>query len=239
LVHMLNVNQKNLFSDKTAVVTGGSRGIGFATAQAFINAGAHVAVCARNPKRLREAAAQLSTIGRVLSEVADVRELAQVMRFVDHVQETFGRIDVLVNNAGIVSVGAFVDEPYENISSVIDVNLKGTMYMTRAVLPSMIGREAGIIINVSSGAGLSGFPDLVSYCASKFGVVGFTESLDQEVGHHGVRVYAICPGRVATDMQVQYSGRKIGIPPERVAKRILELAGPSPGASTGTCVTVG
>jgi 3-oxoacyl-[acyl-carrier protein] reductase len=236
---MLNVNQKNLFSDKTAVVTGGSRGIGFATAQAFINAGAHVAVCARNPKRLREAAAQLSTMGRVLSEVADVREPAQVMRFVDHVQETFGRIDVLVNNAGIVSVGPFVDEPYESISSVIDVNLKGTMYMTRAVLPSMIGREAGIIINVSSGAGLSGFPDIVSYCASKFGVVGFTESLDQEVGRHGVRVYAICPGRVATDMQVQYSGRKIGIPPERVAKRILELAGPSPGASTGTCIIVG
>ncbi len=100
----------------------------------------------------------LSTMGRVLTEVADVREPAQVMRFVDNVQEIFGQIDVLVNNAGIVSVGAFVDEPYESISSVIDVNLKGTMYMTRAVLPSMIARYGGVIINVSSGAELSGFP---------------------------------------------------------------------------------
>jgi 3-oxoacyl-[acyl-carrier protein] reductase len=102
----------------------------------------------------------------------------------------------------------------------------------------MLQQRQGIIINVSSGAGLTGFSELVTYCASKFAVVGFTESLDQEVGRYGIRVYGICPGRVATDMQKQYSGRKIGMPPEQVAAAILKLAGPHPTIGTGRCLTV-
>lgn len=124
------------------------------------------------------------------------------------------------------------------MGAVIDVNTKGVMYMARAVLPSMQARRSGVIINISSGAGLAGFRDLVSYCTSKFGVVGFTESLDTEVRDYGIRVDGLCPGRVATDMQVHYAGARIGMAPEIVAKRLLALAGPHPRAKTGTCVTI-
>jgi 3-oxoacyl-[acyl-carrier protein] reductase len=151
-----------------------------------------------------------------------------------------GPADVLVNNAGISYVGPFAKEPAESISAVVDVNLKGVMYMTRAVLPAMLARREGVIVNVSSGAGLSGFPDIVSYCATKFGVVGFSEALDEEVRGSGVCVYALCPGAVATDMQVQYSGAKVGMAPEKVARRMLELAMMKPGLRRQRCVvTIG
>jgi 3-oxoacyl-[acyl-carrier protein] reductase len=112
------------------------------------------------------------------------------------------------------------------------------MLVTRATLPIML-EHGGVIVNVASGAGLSGFPDLVSYCASKFGVVGFTESLHREVGSAGVRVYGLCPGKVATDMQVLYSGARVGMAPEKVAERILRLAGAHPGARPGRCEVLG
>lgn len=223
---------------KTIVITGGSRGIGFAAARAFLEGGGRVAICARDSARLERAERELGTTGPVLTAAADVRDPKQVTGFIERVEDAMGPIDVLVNNAGILYAGPFAQEPYESIGDVIDVNLKGLMYMTRAVLPSMIARGGGVIINVSSGAGLSGFADIVSYCASKFGVVGFTESLDQEVSSLDVRVYGLCPGRVATDMQVQYSGERIGLAPERVAERIIELARPESRVRTGTCVTI-
>jgi 3-oxoacyl-[acyl-carrier protein] reductase len=224
------------WKDRSIVVTGGSRGIGLATARAFLKGGARVAICAMDQERLQQARRDLAGLGQVYAAAADVRDPIQVEAFVGRAGEELGPVDVLVNNAGLVWAGSFTEQPYESMGDVIDVNLKGLMYMTRAVLPSMIERASGVIVNVSSGAGLSGFADIVSYCASKFGVVGFTESLDQEVSGRGVRVYGICPGRVATDMQVQYSGQRVGMPPERVAERILELAGSK--GRTGKCVTL-
>jgi 3-oxoacyl-[acyl-carrier protein] reductase len=117
--------------------------------------------------------------------------------------------------------------------------VKGVLYTTRAVLPHMLEHGSGVIINISSGAGLSGFAGITTYSASKFAVVGFTEALDHEVRDRGIKVYGLCPGRVATDMQQAYAGKKIGMPPEQVAKRIVELAGTRPRARTGTCVTLG
>jgi len=225
-------------NEKTVVITGGSRGIGCATARAFLAQGARVAVCALSVDRLRDAEQQLQTLGAVLAQPADVRDPKQVEAFVQAVRVRFGPVDVLVNNAGAAWSGEFVQEDYDSIDRVIDTNVKGVMIATRIVLPQMLARGAGVIINIASGAGLAGFAGLVSYCTSKYGVVGFTEALDLEVRDQGIRIYALCPGRVATDMQQAYSGHRAGMPPEEVAARIVELAGPHPRARTGTCVTL-
>jgi 3-oxoacyl-[acyl-carrier protein] reductase len=220
----------------TVLVTGGSRGIGYATAQTFLQQGARVALCAVTADRLAAAAERLGELGPVQALVADVRDKGQVQALVERTQARFGPIDVLVNNAGRGWAGEFALQEQVSIDELVDTNVKGVLYATRAVLPQMVEHRRGIIINVSSGAGLSGFGGIATYCASKFAVVGFTEALDQEVRGRGVRVYAVCPGRVATDMQVAYSGRRIGLPPERVAERIVALAGPRPPFDTGRCL---
>ncbi len=221
-----------------ALITGGSRGIGLATARAFLEHGYRVAICGRRRDTLDAVERRLAGLGDLLAVAADVSIAEQAQGLVEAVLTRFGSVDLLVNNAGIVWVGEFARQDYESMGAVIDVNIKGVMYAARAVLPGMQARRSGVIINVSSGAGLAGFCDLVSYCTSKFGVVGFTESLDTEVRDFGIRVYGLCPGRVATDMQVQYAGARIGMAPEVVARRLLELAGPRPRANTGSCVTM-
>ncbi|QBQ54300.1 SDR family oxidoreductase [Nitrosococcus wardiae] len=229
---------RNDFTDQGVLITGGSRGIGFATAQAFLEKGARVALCSLNTDRLFKAQQQLRQWGEVEAIPADMRDFHQVQQFVNQAQVRFGRIDILVNNAGYAWSGDFIEEAIESIDKTLDVNLKGVLYATHAVLPFMVEQKHGTIINVSSGAGLSGFAGLVSYCASKFGVVGFTESLAQEVDLQGIRVFGICPGRVATDMQEAVSGQKIGLPPEKVGQKILQLAGHHPPISTGKCLVV-
>jgi 3-oxoacyl-[acyl-carrier protein] reductase len=224
--------------DQVVLITGASRGIGLAAAEAFFAQGARLAVCARDASRLGAAESALRGRGEVFARAVDVRDADQVRDFVRGVEACFGRIDVLVNNAGVLSHGPFAAEDYAAMDAEIDVNVKGVLFVTRAVLPGMLAREDGAIINVASGAGLTGFAELASYCASKFAVVGFTESLDQEVRGRGVYVCAVCPGRVATDMQLQYAGRKIGIPPSQVAERIVTLALDRPGSKRGKCVAV-
>lgn len=223
---------------RVVLVTGGSRGIGLATVRAFLEHGDRVAFCARHEAHVQHALRELASPDRVFAGVADVANADQVRDFVHSASKALGPIDVLVNNAGILHYGAFASETYDSMSHIIDVNLKGLLFMTRAVLPDMLKRGAGTIVNIASGVGLSGVGDLASYCATKFGVVGFTQALDQEVAESGVRVYAVCPGRVATDMQVQYSGERVGIAPSVVAARIVQLAGPQPKAKTGACVEI-
>lgn len=226
------------FTDQIVLITGGSRGIGLATAQAFLDKGARVAICAVNPDRLSKAEQQLRQQGEVEAIPTDLRDFNQVQQFINRAQERFGRIDILVNNAGYAWSGDFVEQSIESIDKTIDVNIKGVLYATHAVLPIMIEQQRGTLINVSSGAGLSGYPGLVSYCASKFGVVGFTEGLAQEVSPRGIRVFGICPGRVATDMQEAVLGKKVGMPPEKIAQKILQLAGGNPPVSPGECLVV-
>jgi 3-oxoacyl-[acyl-carrier protein] reductase len=226
------------FADRVVLVTGGARGIGLATVQEFLERGARVAFCARHEAHLQRTLHQCGAPDRVFAGTADVADADQVRRFVQAAIKALGSIDVLVNNAGILHHGAFVEETYDNMARLIDVNLKGLAFVTRAVLPGMLERGAGTVINISSGLGLYGVGDLAAYCATKFGVVGFTQALDQEVAAAGVRVYAVCPGRVATDMQVQYSGERAGLPPSVVAARIVQLAGPQPKAKMGGCVEV-
>lgn len=226
------------FADRVVLVSGGARGIGLATVQAFLERGARVALCARHEAHLQRAIHQSGAPERTFAGMADVADAEQVRRFVQVASKALGPIDVLVNNAGILHHGAFAEETYDNMARLIDVNLKGLVFLTRAVLPGMLERGEGAIVNISSGLGLYAAGELAIYSATKFGVVGFTQALDQEVAGNGVRVYAVCPGRVATDMQVQYCGERIGIPPEEVAARIVQLAGPHPKAKTGTCVEI-
>lgn len=229
---------KKLFADHVVLITGGARGIGYVTARAFLDQGARVAICGQDAPRLAAAEKTLGTSGTVFAAVADVGDFHQVAAFVGATCSQLGEIDVLVNNAGRLWSGPFAEQPPDNINRIIDSNIKGVMHMTRAVLPDMLSRGAGVIINIASGAGLVGYAELASYCASKFAVVGFTESLAQEVSARGVRVYAVCPGPVDTDMQREYSGRRTGLPPARVAEKILALANPRTPVRPGHCLEI-
>jgi 3-oxoacyl-[acyl-carrier protein] reductase len=223
---------------QTVFITGGSRGIGYATARAFLARGARVAICARDSARLAAAERSLGCHGEVLTLAADVRDAPGLARGIDVIGAQLGHIDVLVNSAGVLWTGRFADEDFASMAAVIDTNVAGVLHATRAVLPSMLARARGVIINVASGAGLNGFEELAVYCASKFAVVGFTESLDLEVRDRGIRVYAICPGSVQTDMLRQYSTEARGMPPEVVAERIVDLARQRAREPTGTCITI-
>ena len=170
------------FSDQVVVITGGSRGIGFATARRFLERGARVGICALDPERLAEAARALGALGEVEAVVIDVRSMEQIQRFVSQVHRRFGQLSIVVNNAARTWVGRFAAQAVASIDEIIEVNIKGVLYTTRAVLPILLQQKQGTIINVSSGAGLSGHPEIVTYCASKFALVGFTESLALEVG---------------------------------------------------------
>ncbi len=224
------------FAGKTVVITGGSRGIGYATAQAFLAQGARVAICALDAARLAAAEQALSERGEVFALRADVADYGALEAFFAQVQSRFGPVEVLVNNAGVVWAGAFATQPREALDAVVDVNVRGVLYATRLALPVMLARRRGVIVNVASGAGLAGFAHLAVYCSSKFAVVGFTAALAEELRDSHVRVHALCPGRVATDMQVQYCGRRIGMPPERIAEAILRLAGEHPPVAPGRCL---
>lgn len=226
------------FTDRTVLITGGSRGIGFATARAFLEQGAKVAICAQDRARLKRAGERLRPFGDLFAYAADIKEPTQVHEFVSRTVRRFSRIDVLVNNAGRAWSGDFAEQEPRSIADDIDVNVKGVLFTTRVVLPHMLERGSGVIVNISSGAGKTGFPGLATYCATKFAVIGFTESLAQEVIGTGIRVYAVCPGRVATDMQEAVSGKRIGIPPETVAARIVQLAGDRPPIKPGACLDV-
>lgn len=231
-------SDQRIFAGRVVLVTGGSRGIGFATALSFLRQGAFVAICGQDAPRLAAAEKALAVAGTVFAKVADVGDRRQANALVESTHRRLGDIDVLVNNAGRLWSGPFVAQPPEIIDQVLDSNIKGVLYMAHAVLPGMLARSAGVIVNVASGAGLVGYAELASYCASKFAVVGFTESLAQEVSARGVRVYAVCPGAVDTDMQHQYSGTRLGMAPERVAEKILALAGPGVPLRPGGCLEI-
>lgn len=216
---------------KVAIVTGGSRGIGKAIALSLAAAGFNLIINSRNSKEVRDTADEISKItGKdVIPLEANVTCHNDVKKVVKTAIEKFDRIDVLVNNAGMAVVRLLVETTEEQWNQVMDTNLKGVFLCSKEVLPQMIVQRSGTIINISSGAGKSGFAELSAYCASKFGVIGLTESLAEEVSKYGIRVIAICPGAVATKMQRQfmtedeYNRRKEKmIQPQEVAKKVLD-----------------
>ncbi len=193
-----------MFDGKTAVVTGGSSGIGEALAWFLVEEGADVALVARNADRLSTAARGLGEArdgATVTPIVADVREDDSVASMASAVANAFGGVDILVNSAGCGTWHTIDAMPPGEWRRVIDTNLTGTFLVTHAFLGGMMEAGAGHILNISSVAGKLGFPTGSAYCASKWGVLGFTRALAAEARPHGIRVDALCPGTVDTPFE--------------------------------------
>ncbi|WML47012.1 3-ketoacyl-ACP reductase [Neobacillus sp. PS3-34] len=191
-------------SGKTALITGAGRGIGRATAIALAKEGVNIGLIGLTMSNLEKAAAELQQYDvKISAATADVSDLDSVHHAVEHIKTDLGSIDILINNAGIAKFGGFLELSPEEWESIIRVNLMGVYNVTRAVLPDMIERKAGDIINISSSAGQKGAPVTSAYSASKFAVLGLTESLMLEVRKHNIRVTALTPSTVATDLAIE------------------------------------
>jgi len=186
---------------KKAIITGAGKGIGKALAIAFAKEGISVALLSRTTSDLEKVAEEIRAFGvEALVVEADVSNLNAVNNAANKVLQSFGTIDILINNAGIGKFGNFMDLEPSAWEQVININLMGTYYVTRAFLPQMIERKIGDIINISSTAGLNGNAMTSAYSASKFGLIGMTDSLMKEVRKHNIRVNCLIPSTVATDM---------------------------------------
>lgn len=231
---------------KVALITGGSRGIGRAEVQAFARAGYQVAAnYVHSQAQAQQLAQEMAEQGcGVLPVQADVSDPEQVERMVEEVQRQFGHIDVLICNAGIAKQGLLTDFTPEDWRKMMSVNLDGTFYCCRAVLPGMIHRQSGTILTTSSIWGLTGASCEVPYSASKAGIIGLTKALAKEVGPSGIRVNCIAPGVIDTEMNGEYTPDvmeelrqetplgSIGLP-EQIAAAALFLAGEAASFITG------
>ena len=191
----------NDLKNKNALITGAGKGIGKAIAIALAKEGVNVILMARTQSDLDEVAKEVTALGvKSLTLIADVADINSVNTAVEKALSEFKTIDILINNAGIAAFGKFLDLEPSAWENIIKVNLMGTYYVTRSVLPNMIERQTGDIINISSTAGLNGNAMTSAYSASKFAVLGLTDSLMQEVRKHNIRVTALTPSTVATNM---------------------------------------
>lgn len=188
---------------KNAIITGAGRGIGRAIAIALANEGVNVGLLARSEDHLQEVVKETESHGvKAVFATADISSNEEVTKAIHLLTSELGNIDILINNAGIAKFGKFMDLEVEEWEKIIQVNLMGVYYVTRAVLPGMIEQQSGDIINISSSAGQKGAPITSAYSASKFGVMGITESLAMEVRKHNIRVSALTPSTVATDLAI-------------------------------------
>ena len=202
-----------------AIVTGASRGLGRHFAFTLAGAGAQVALAARGVDRLQDVVKDIEAFGgRAVAAQVDVTNRASVKTCVETAEETLGRIDILVNNAGIAVTKPMLEHGEEDWDSVLDTNLKGIWLMGQAVVRSMVCRgSGGIIINIASVLGERGASQLPGYCASKGGIINLTRAMAVELAPHGIRVNAIAPGYIETDMNRQFFATQAG---QRLIKRI-------------------
>jgi len=177
--------------ERVALITGASRGVGAAVARAFSERGARLGLLSRSGDGLG--------LPDALGVACDVRDRAAVFDAVQQVVDRFGSLDCVVANAGMGAYGPFLELAPEHLEEMIDLNLKGTLYTAAATLPHLVRAGGGDFVSLASVAGLRGFPGEAGYNASKFGVVGFTRSLDHEMREHGVRCTVVAPGGIATD----------------------------------------
>ena len=195
--------------NKVSLITGAAQGIGLATARRFAQEGAIVIVCDIKPEAVEDATRQCQALGaQTAGFVLDVTDRARVDEVVKQVLDRFGRIDVLVNNAGITQDARLQKMTIEQFDRVIDVNLRGVFHCSQAVADAMVRQGSGVILNASSVVGVYGNFGQTNYAASKFGVIGFTKTWSRELGPKGIRVNAVAPGFVATPI--------LGTIPEKV-----------------------
>jgi short-subunit dehydrogenase len=187
------------FDDQVVVITGGSRGLGFAMAQEFAARGAKIAICGRDEEVLREAEARLrSSQTEVLAVPCNIADQNQAARLIAQATERFGRIDVLVNNAGTIAVGPIESQTLADFQSAMDTMFWGMVYTTLAVLPQMMQRRRGRIVNITSIGGKVAIPHLTPYCCAKFAAVGFSEALRAELAKDHISVTTVVPGLMRT-----------------------------------------
>mgnify|MGYP002621712868 CR=1 FL=1 len=218
--------------NRTAVVTGGTKGIGRAVAETLLERGMRVFICARNKTEVSETVSDLSSRGSVAGEVCDMRSESQVRMMLDECVRVFGGIDVLVNNAGVGTFGETVDEiSPEKFRQIIETNINGVYYACHFAIPHLKER-GGYIFNISSLAGQNAHPGMAAYNASKFGLNGFSEALMQEVRHDGIKVSYICPGSVNTE----FGGDRVSdekawqLQPADIARTVSDLLDFPPNA---------
>lgn len=189
---------------KKALVTGGSRGLGKAIALALAAEGVEVAITGRNEKSLKETTKELQTRGiKTMYSVFDISNFQEVEFSLKKLQNDFGTFDILINNAGIAAFGSFLDMPEKEWMNIVQTNLFGPYYVSKTILPSMIEKKGGDIINVSSTAGLKGGATTSAYSVSKAGLISLSESLMFEMRKHNIRVTTLTPSTIASDMSVK------------------------------------
>jgi NAD(P)-dependent dehydrogenase (short-subunit alcohol dehydrogenase family) len=237
-------------ADRIAIVTGAGRGIGRGIARCLARAGAEVAVVDQAEDRIAGVVAEVESLGRRgLGISADVARAGDVKRVVGETLERFGKIDLLVNNAGVVVVRRMIEQTEEDWDRVLDVNLKGAFLCCREVVPEMIARKRGAIVNIASIAAFHVTVPHVPYAASKAGLVALTRDLAYEVGRHGIRVNAIAPGpietpmaRIASEEQRQRIAGNIPLgrigQPEDIGNAVVFLASDAAGFITGATLPV-
>jgi 3-oxoacyl-[acyl-carrier protein] reductase len=217
-----------LLAGQVALITGAGRGLGRQIALAFARAGADIVGTARNKAQLEDTTKEIKALGRrALPVVTDVTQEDQVRAMANQVLKEFGPVDILVNNAGMSVYGPFVEQKAADWQAMIETNLMGTIFCTHAILPSMLERGQGLIINISSVAGIHGLPNEAVYCASKHGVKGFTDALAVELKDKGIRVCGIYPGGMNTpfrDIQTYHGDRSKIMDPAKVAEMVLAMA---------------